>query len=56
VVLPREPGIPIALANDINPGNTMRGKIAFGMPVGDKAVKIEAHDSMFSNTVTVKLS
>jgi hypothetical protein len=42
--------------NDINPGNTVHGKIAFDMPVGDKAVKIELHDSIFSNGVTVKLS
>jgi hypothetical protein len=42
--------------NDINPGNSVHGKIAFDMPVGDKAVKIELHDSIFSNGVTVKLS
>jgi Domain of unknown function (DUF4352) len=42
--------------NDINPGNTVTGKIAFDMPVGDKAVKIDLHDSIFSNGVTVRLS
>jgi hypothetical protein len=31
-------------------------KIAFDMPTGDKAVKIELHDSMSSNGVTVRLS
>jgi hypothetical protein len=41
--------------NDINPGNTVRGKIAFDMPARDKAVKIELHDSMFSNGATVTL-
>jgi hypothetical protein len=41
--------------DDINPGNTVHGKIAFDMPVGDKAVKIELHDSLFSDGVTVKL-
>ena len=41
--------------NDINPGNTVRGRIAFDMPTGDKAVQIELHDSMFSNGVIVKL-
>jgi hypothetical protein len=41
--------------NDINPGNTVRGRIAFDMPARDKAVKIELHDSMFSNGVTVTL-
>jgi hypothetical protein len=42
--------------NDINPGNTVHGKIAFDMPTGDKAIKIELHDSMFSDGVTVKLN
>jgi Domain of unknown function (DUF4352) len=42
--------------NDINPWNTVHGKIAFDMPSGDKAVKIELHDSMFSDGVTVRLS
>ena len=41
--------------NDINPGNTVHGKIAFDMPTGDKAVKIELHDSLFSDGVTVRL-
>lgn len=41
--------------NSINPGNTIRGKIAFDMPVGDKAVKAELHDSAFSGGVTVSL-
>lgn len=40
---------------DINPGNTVRGKIAFDMPKGDKGVKIELHDSLFSGGVTVLL-
>jgi len=42
--------------DDINPGNTVHGRIAFDLPAGDKAVKAELHDSMFSNGVTVKLS
>jgi hypothetical protein len=41
--------------NDINPGNTVHGKIAFDMPAGDKAIKIELHDSVFSDGVTVRL-
>jgi Domain of unknown function (DUF4352) len=41
--------------DDINPGNTVHGKIAFDMPTGDKAAKIELHDSLFSGGVTVKL-
>jgi hypothetical protein len=41
--------------NDINPGNTVHGRIAFDLPASDKAVKAELHDSMFSDGVTVKL-
>ncbi len=40
---------------DINPGNTVHGKIAFDLPAGDKAVKAELHDSTFSDGVTVSL-
>jgi hypothetical protein len=40
---------------DINPGNTVHGRIAFDLPAGDKAVKAELHDSAFSDGVTVKL-
>ena len=40
---------------DINPGNTVRGKIAFDLPQGDSAVKAELHDSAFSGGVTVGL-
>ncbi len=41
--------------NDINPGNTVKGQIAFDMPTGTKAVKAELHDSPFSGGVTVNL-
>jgi hypothetical protein len=41
--------------NTINPGNTVRGEIAFDLPAGDSAVKAELHDSAFSNGVTVRL-
>jgi uncharacterized protein DUF4352 len=41
---------------DINPGNTVHGRIAFDLPKGDKAVKAELHDSMFSGGVTVSLA
>ena len=41
--------------NQINPGNTVHGKIAFDLPKGDTAVKAELHDSVFSGGVTVKL-
>ena len=41
--------------NSINPGNTVHGKIAFDLPPGDKAVKAELHDSLFSGGVTVSL-
>lgn len=41
--------------NQINPGNTVRGKIAFDLPKGDTAVKAELHDSVFSGGVVVSL-
>src|ERR1700750_785163 len=41
--------------NDINPGNTVHGELAFDMPKGLKAVKAELHDSPFSGGVTVNL-
>jgi len=41
--------------DDINPGNSVHGRIAFDLPAGDKAVKAELHDSAFSDGVTVKL-
>jgi Domain of unknown function (DUF4352) len=41
--------------NEINPGNTVRGVIAFDMPQGVKAVRAELHDSPFSGGVSVGL-
>jgi hypothetical protein len=41
--------------NDINPGNTVKGELAFDMPAGVKAVEAELHDSAFSGGVTVNL-
>jgi hypothetical protein len=41
--------------NSINPGNTVHGLIAFDLPIGDKAVRAELHDSAFSGGVTVTL-
>jgi hypothetical protein len=41
--------------NNINPGNTVRGELAFDMPAGVKVVKAELHDSAFSGGVTVSL-
>lgn len=41
--------------NDINPGNSVRGVIAFDMPAGVKAVKAVLHDSLLSGGVTVSL-
>lgn len=40
---------------EINPGNTIRGQIAFDMPNGTQAVKAVLHDSLFSGGVTVNL-
>jgi Domain of unknown function (DUF4352) len=41
--------------NDINPGNSVNGLIFFDLPRGDKAVKAELHDSIFSDGVIVYL-
>ena len=40
---------------DINPGNTVHGLIAFDLPSGTRAVKAELHDSPFSDGVIVSL-
>lgn len=40
---------------DINPGNTVHGLIAFDLPSGTQAVKAELHDSPFSEGVTVSM-
>ena len=40
---------------DINPGNELTGTLAYDMPKGDKIVKMELHDSMFSDGVTVNV-
>src|SRR5579859_1656393 len=40
----------------INPGNSVHGLIAFDLPTNDKAVKAELHDSAFSGGVTLSLT
>jgi hypothetical protein len=42
--------------SNINPGNTITGRLYFDLPRGDKAVKAELHDSVFSGGVTVSLT
>ncbi len=42
--------------NNINPGNTVHGELAFDMPAGARAVKAELHDSAFSGGITVSLT
>ena len=39
----------------INPGNTVTGDIYFDLPPGDRAVRADLHDSIFSGGVTVRL-
>ena len=41
--------------DDINPGNTVYGKVAFDMPKADAGTKIELHDFLLSGGVTVLL-
>jgi hypothetical protein len=40
---------------EINPGNSLAGKIVFDVPVDTKLVKAELHDSAFSDGVEVSL-
>lgn len=42
--------------NDINPGNSVKGKLVFDMPKGASPATVELHDSPFSDGVTVALS
>lgn len=41
--------------NEINPGNTVDGKVVFDIPVDQELVKAELHDSSLSNGVKVNL-
>ena len=43
------------LFQPINPGNMIKGNIYYDVPKGTKIVKLELHDSPFSNGVTVTL-
>ncbi|HEX5796764.1 MAG TPA: DUF4352 domain-containing protein [Candidatus Saccharimonadales bacterium] len=40
---------------EINPGNTVKGKLVFDVPKGTKVTKAELHDSTFSNGIEVNL-
>ncbi|GAA2528105.1 DUF4352 domain-containing protein [Winogradskya humida] len=42
--------------NEINPGNSARGKLIFDVPDSAKLTKLVLHDSMFSGGVEVALS
>lgn len=41
------------LWEEINPGNSVKGKVYFDLPKGASLAKLELHDSMFSGGVTV---
>jgi hypothetical protein len=43
------------LWEEINPGNTVEGKVFYDVPEGTKLVKVELHDSAFSGGVEVEL-
>lgn len=43
------------LWEEINPGNTVKGKVYFDVPKGAKLASLELHDSAFSGGVTVRL-
>jgi hypothetical protein len=42
--------------DQVNPGDSVTGKLYFDMPKGDKAVRAELHDSAFSGGVSVSLT
>lgn len=44
-----------AWINEINPGNTAKGKVVFDVPADATIVSAELHDSSFSNGVEVSL-
>lgn len=44
------------LFQDINPGNTVSGQLAFDLPHGSTAARAELHDSPFSGGVAVSLT
>ena len=41
--------------NQLNPGSTVNGQIAYDVPVGTQLTKLELHDSPFSSGVTVNI-
>jgi hypothetical protein len=43
------------LWEEINPGNSVKGKVYFDIPKGAKLTNLELHDSMFSGGVKVRL-
>ncbi|KRF47037.1 DUF4352 domain-containing protein [Terrabacter sp. Soil810] len=43
------------LFEEINPGNSVKGKVYFDVPKGAKLTQLELHDSMFSDGVKVAL-
>ena len=43
------------LWEEINPGNSVKGKVYFDIPKGAKLTQLELHDSMFSDGVKVVL-
>lgn len=44
------------LFEEINPGNTVKGRVYFDVPKGVKLAKLELHDSLFSGGVEVALT
>ncbi|HWS33463.1 MAG TPA: DUF4352 domain-containing protein [Actinoplanes sp.] len=43
------------LFEEINPGNSVKGRLVFDIPKGTELTALELHDSMFSGGVTVSL-
>ncbi|MFG2005385.1 DUF4352 domain-containing protein [Spirillospora sp. NPDC048911] len=53
VVLNQKTG---AFLSDINPGNSVKGLLAFDVPTGTRLASLELHDSAFSDGVKVTLT
>jgi Domain of unknown function (DUF4352) len=45
-----------AFLTDINPGNSVKGLLAFDIPKGTRLASLELHDSAFSDGVAVSLA
>jgi hypothetical protein len=48
-------GDPLTFLEDINPGNTVKGKLVFDVPQGTKLASVVLHESMYTAGVKIPL-